>query len=709
MSVKKDILLRVGIVYSLLVAAAVLIIAKILWLQFAEHDLWSVNSEIKPIKEIEIEANRGNIYSADEKLLAVSVPYYDLRMDLTVDSLTDDIFIDNLDALSRELSGLFKDRTWLQYKKALLKARRDSLQFYLVKRNISYDQMLKSKEFPIFNRGRLKGGRRYIKKSYRVKPNGYLASRTIGSTSQSVGGNIVGLEGAYDNYLKGIEGLQLYKLLEGNIYVPLSDKNEIDPVDGMDIVTTIDLNLQDVAQKELHRQLKRSRAKHGTAVVMEVATGDIKAIANLERAEDGSYWESVNFAIGGSTVPGSTFKTASLMVAMEDGLIDMYDSVDIGKGYTYFSRTRVEDSQHKYRGMTSVKNIFEASSNVGVTKIITSKYKSREQDFIKALYKLGLNRKLGVEILGEGMPFIKDTSYSSWSGISLPMMSMGYELMLTPLQILSFYNGIANGGKVVKPRFVKEIRYRGQTRKELKTEVLNPRLCSPETLQDIQEMLVGVVENGTATNLRIPHFKIAGKTGTAQIPDSVTGYRVKSRISYQASFVGYFPADAPKYSCIVVVNAPSKDVYYGNLVAGPVFQKIAGKVYATSLDMHKPVNDPAREYITEAPYTKSGYAGLLMESLDHLNIYHADFSSGNPWVSSSSRADSVSIYPRDIKDEWVPNVIDMGLMDAVYLLESKGLKPIVTGRGTVRSQSLNSGTLIRKGQKIYLKMSLGES
>ncbi|MFW5878168.1 MAG: penicillin-binding transpeptidase domain-containing protein, partial [bacterium] len=389
MSVKKDILWRVGMVYLVIVVSGLAIIGKVIWLQFAEHDLWSVNSDTAPIMEISIEANRGDIYSSDNRLLAVSVPYYDIRLDLTVDSLTDEAFYNNVDGLSRELAGLFGDRSWLEYKKSLIKARLEGAQYHLVKRNISYDQMLVARNFPIFNRGRYRGGIRFIEKSYRVKPNGYLASRTIGSTNMSDRGNIVGLEGAYDDILKGVEGLKLYKRLQGNIPVPLYDRNEVDPVDGMDIVSTIDLNIQDVAEKALHKQLKLHNARHGTAILMEVSTGDIKAIANLERRKNGSYWESVNFAVGESNVPGSTFKTASLMVALEDGKIDITDSVDIAKGITYFSGTKVEDSQHTHSGITSVEDIFEVSSNVGITKIIAENYASRPEDFIKGLYKLG--------------------------------------------------------------------------------------------------------------------------------------------------------------------------------------------------------------------------------------------------------------------------------------------------------------------------------
>ncbi len=709
MSVKKDILWRVGVIYLLMAVTGLAIIAKIVWLQFGERDKWSVNSDTAPIKEVAIDANRGDIYSSDGKLLAVSVPYYDIRMDLTVDSLTDDVFWGHIDALSRALASTFRDRSWIEYKRGLIKARQAHLQYYLVKRDITYDQMIRAREFPIFDRGRYKGGIRFIEKSERVKPNGYLASRTIGSTTMSERGNIVGLEGAYDKDLRGKAGLRLYKRLSGNIYVPLYDKNEVDPEDGMDVITTIDLNIQDVAEKALYKQLRKHNAHHGTAILMEVRTGDVKAVANLERRSNGDYWESVNFGVGESTVPGSTFKAASLMVALEDGLINIDDSVVINHGVTHYYGVKVEDSEWNENEKITIRRAFEISSNVGITRAIYDHYKGKEDEFIKGLYDLGLNRKLGIEILGEGEPFIKSPSHSDWSGVSLPMIAMGYELTLTPLQILTFYNAIADQGREVKPRFVKEIRYRGDLVDRKNIEVLNPSICSKNTLKAMHEMLCGVVERGTARRLNKTNFKIAGKTGTAQIPDKKTGYRVKSRITYQASFVGYFPADDPKYSCIVVINSPSNDIYYGSLVAGPVFLEIANKVYATQLDIHDPVNLPGRPVMAGAPYSKSGSYDDLTSALAHLHLSTDDESQGSPWVTVRSDGDAVKILPREIPQNLVPNVKDMGLMDAVYLLEKSGLKVRVNGRGTVRAQSILPGTVIRRGQTINLEMSLKDS
>jgi cell division protein FtsI (penicillin-binding protein 3) len=712
MSAKKDIMWRFGIIYLGVVMTGFAIAGKILYLQFAEREKYSENSDIAPIKEVTIEANRGNIYSADSKLLAVSVPYYDIRMDLTVEDLTDDYFYSNINALSKELSNLFRDKPWTEYKQGLVRARNQGAQYYLVKRDISFEQMKIASGFPIFNRGRYKSGVRFIEKSRRVKPNGYLASRTIGSVTQSEQGNTVGLEGAYDEYLKGREGVKLYKRLEGDIYVPLFERNELDPEDGLDIVSTIDLNIQDVAEKALFKQLRKHNAKHGTAVLMEVETGEIKAIANLERRADGSYWESVNFAVGEGTVPGSTFKTASMMVAIEQGMFDMDDTVDIGNGITTYYDVKIEDSGRENRkesGKVSVKRAFEISSNVGITKLITSSYAGKESKFIKGLYDLGLNQKLDLDILGEAEPFIKAPDHAGWSGISLPMISMGYEIALTPLQVLTFYNGIANDGKVMKPMFVKEINHRGTNVRSFQPKVINSSLCSRSTLKQIHEMLCGVVEQGTASNLSHKHFRIAGKTGTAQIPDKKTGYRVKSNITYLAAFVGYFPADDPKYSCIVVVNSPSNDIYYGNVVAGPVFWEIASKVYATKLEMHEPVNRGSRPALAEAPYSKGGNYQDLKYLLREFNLEYADISGKADWVTTQSEGEAVKLLPRQVSKRLVPNVVGMGLKDAVFLLEQQGLRVHVNGRGTVRSQSLAPGTNAVRGHTAYLQMSITDS
>ncbi|MCB8995014.1 MAG: transpeptidase family protein [Bacteroidales bacterium] len=708
MSVKKDILWRVAMVYLFMVVFALSIFGRIIYLQFAEKDKWSVDSEAAPLRQVPIASTRGDIYSADGRVLALSVPYYEIRMDFTVDYLTNDIFFSQVDALSRELASLFGDKSWDRYKRELVEARKAKKQYYLVKDDVSYDQMRKAREFHIFRLGRFKGGVRFIKTSKRIRPNGYLAARTIGSTTRSELGNRVGIEGSFDELLTGTEGLLLQKRLGKDLYVPLGDGYEIDPKDGKDIITTIDLNIQDVAEKALLRQLTAHNARHGTAVLMEVKTGEIKAIANLQRDENGRYYESYNFAVGESTVPGSTFKLVSLMLAMEDGYVDIDDIVNTGNGEISYYGKKLVDSGDESFGAITVQQVFEKSSNVGVSKIIFENYKDHPEKFINGIYKLGLNKPLGLDIRGEGRPEIKSPDNKTWSGITLPWMSIGYEMAVTPLQILSLYNAVANNGVMVKPRLVKEVRYHGSLVESYGPEIINSSICSRSTLRKLQKMCLGVVERGTASNLKNDNFLIAGKTGTAQIPDSKTGYSQKSRITYQASFVGYFPADNPRYSCIVVVNAPSKYVYYGNVVAGPVFREIANKVYATSLDMHEAINDK-KVQLADIPYTKNGNYKALKTVLDELDIPMKKPLTKSDWVSATVEGDQLAVSSRSVIEKLVPNVVGMGLKDALYLMEDAGLRVNVSGRGTVRFQSVPPGTLAGSVGGVNLEMTIPDN
>jgi cell division protein FtsI (penicillin-binding protein 3) len=706
--VKKDILWRVAIIYLFMVVFGIAIFGRIVYLQFAEKEKWSVNSGASPLREVPVPSVRGDIYSSDGRVLALSVPYYEIRMDFTVDPLTSDVFYANIDGLSRSLASLFGDKSRDRYKRDLIKARNSRKQYYLVKADVSYDQMRKAREFPIFELGRFKGGVRFIQDSKRIRPNGYLAARTIGSTTKSELGNRVGIEGSFDEMLSGTQGLMLQKRLSGDLYVPVDDGNTIEPKDGKDIITTIDLNIQDVAQKALLKQLKAHDARHGTAVLMEVETGEIKAIANLLRDENGIYRESYNFAVGESTVPGSTFKLVSMMMALEDGYVDIDDIIDTGNGEISYYGKKLVDSGDESFGKITVQQVFEKSSNVGISKIIFDNYKNNPQKFINGVYKLGLNKQLGLDIRGEGIPEIKYPGKDGWSGISLPWMSVGYEMALTPIQILTLYNAVANDGVMVKPRLVNEVRFHGSLVEKFRPEIINSSICSRSTLKKLQKMCAGVVENGTAMNLKNENYKIAGKTGTAQIPDKKTGYKDKSRITYQASFVGYFPADKPRYSCIVVVNAPSKYVYYGNVVAGPVFREIANKVYATSLDMHEPIND-GRTKLAEIPYTKTGNRQEITNALDFLDITVKKPSGKPEWVVASVEGEKLALSPRPIIENLVPNVVGMGLKDALYLMEDVGLRVNVKGRGTVRAQSVMPGSNSKSIAAVNLEMTIPDN
>ncbi len=707
MSIKKDILWRVGLIYFFVVAFAVALASKLLFLQFIQGDVWREKAEDSRIKNVIIPSHRGDIYASDMRLLASSVPYYDVHLDTRVPGLPDKVFNEEVDSLALCMAKLFPDKSKTTYKKELIAARKKRNGYYALKKRVNYLELREMKTFPILRRGRFKGGLIVVERSRRIHPHESLAGRTIGYTTQGEMGNIVGIEGAYDHFLAGTQGLKRMQRLSGNVWMPLDDDGEVEPHDGSSVVTAIDVDLQDVAHRALLTQLETQDAGYGCVVVMEVATGDVKAIVNLKKVND-DYREVYNYAVGASTEPGSTFKLPAIITALEDGYIDLTDSIDTENGtFKHYDITIRDDSYtHGGYGKITVQQVIEKSSNVGMAKIITGAYGNNPHLFVDKLYSMGLNSPLGIEIKGEGDPMINYPGDKLWSGVSLAQMAYGYELKLTPLQILCFYNAIANNGKMVKPRFVKEIRNHGKIEQSFPPQVINPSICSKPTLKKVQTMLAGVVEHGTATNLQASSFKIAGKTGTTQLYDKKYGYKGGKR-SYQASFVGYFPASNPRYSCIVVVNAPSKNVYYGNRVAGPVFLDIANKIYATSLDLQQPLN-AKHENTIELPYSKNGYSQETILALKDLGIKTSFGSDVTSWISTLKSDDAIKIVNKKMANNLMPDVVSMGAKDAVYLLENMGLKVELKGRGSIRKQSIPAGSRVTSGQKVILEMSFIE-
>lgn len=705
MSLKKHIVWRVGVVYLGIFIFSLGIIGKLFFIIYVEGSKWEEKAEEHNMKYVTIDPNRGDILADDGRLLASSLPYYEIRMDLMSTAMPGEIFRKKVDSLAYCLSQLFHDKSKAAYKRELIRARENGERYHLLKKGVDYNELKKLKTFPLFRRGRFKGGLIYVQENKRILPHMGLASRTIGYLTKGRSGNVVGIEGAYDHELSGVVGVRLMQRLSGNVWMPVNSSNEVEPHDGNEVVTTIDINLQDVAEHALLKQLSKHNAHHGTAILMEVQTGEIKAIVNLEKDSKGKYRELYNYAVGESTEPGSTFKLPSLMAALEDRVVSLDDTIDTGNGEIRYYDKTIKDTRKGGYGKITVRQVFEFSSNVGMSKIICENYKGRENQFIDRLYAMRLNEKLGVEIKGEGKPFIRYPGDKYWSGLSLPMISIGYEVRQTPLQILTFYNAVANNGKMVKPKFVREIRYHGKKIRNFDIEVLNPSICSDETIRKAREILEGVVENGTAKNLKNDNYKIAGKTGTAQIANDKYGYKLGSEVSYQASFVGYFPAENPKYSCIVVINSPTTAGYYGNLVAGPVFKEIADRVYATSLfrDGKQYLNISA-EY--DPPYTKHGNLKDLKTVFEHFNIAIANESIQSEWVITVKQDSSIMLKTLNVRKGIMPNVKEMGLRDAIYILENMGLKIEVNGYGKVWKQSIASGTKISPGLKVILEMSM---
>lgn len=692
----KSVFRRAFLIYLLSGIFAIFIIAKIVRIQFVEGEELRQKALNLSVKYIDIHARRGNIYACDGSLLATSVPRFDVHMDLSKRTISEKLFNENVDSLAWCLSNFFGDHTQEEYLNYLWQERKRENRYMLIGRNLDYFDLLEIRKFPIFNKGQYKGGFIVEQKDRRENPFNMLARRTIGFVRENY---YVGIEGAYDSLLRGTDGKRLMKRVSGNIWLPVDDQADICPEDGKDIVTTIDIHLQEVAETALYKHLMMHDADHGCVVLMEVQTGEVKAIANLQKLDDGSYYETYNYAVGESFEPGSSFKLMSLIVGLEDKKFSLDDMVATGNGKIKYANQIMSDSHQGGFGTITIRQAFEYSSNVGISKVILKEYGNNPATFIKGLYKLGINKPLGLEIKGEGKPFIKSPDHNTWSRVSLPWMSIGYELRMTPMQILAFYNAVANDGKMMKPMFVKEIQYAGQTVKSFDPVVLNPAIASKSTIALAQSLLEGVVLRGTAKNLNNAIFPIAGKTATALIAKS-GGYRVDGA-DYNASFVGYFPANDPQYSCIVVINKPSKGKYYGGTVAAPVFLEIAEKVYATNLEMRRRDTLNRIEIKPANIFAKAKAVTYLYKALGIRNV-SVDTESENNYIRILHYKDSLASSALVFEGTRVPDVCGMTAPDAVIVLESFGLKTELSGKGRVSRMIPSQGTPIRNGMKVKL-------
>lgn len=704
MEIKKTILFRVGAVYVIAFLGVLLILGKVVYVQFVEGEKWKAEAEKVFLQKRIIPANRGDILALDHRPLASSIPLFTVAMDPGSTGMDPAVFRTEVPKLAKELSLLFKDLSPAQYSQKITTARENGSRYLVLRRKVSYSDVVKIKEFPLFNLGKYKGGLILEQNNTRVNPYALLAKRTIGYISESEAGTTVGIEGAFDSYLKGRDGLRNLHRIGGGDWVPLNTQNEIDPKDGADVLTCINIDYQDVAEKALYDLLKIHNAHHGCAILMEVKTGEIRAIANLGQADDGEYYELKNYAIWERTEPGSTFKLPALMAAFEDGFVSLDDTVNTFRGEFAFADRKIFDSHRGGFGMLTVAEVFEKSSNIGMARLIDKHYKNKQERFASRLYSMGLKNSTGIEIEGEQAPYIKDPA--EWSQVSLPFMAHGYELLMTPLQILAFYNAVANDGKYVQPRLIKGLWNHSQMVKEFKPQMLKQSICSEETIEIAHTLLEGVVERGTATNLKSDHYQIAGKTGTAVIARGDQGYLdADGRKEYRASFVGYFPADRPKYSCIVVITRPNMGEYYGNKVAGTVFREIADKVMATDIDLSLQkdilaLTDGQQYYPVPGP----GDYEYIKTVVRELNL-PADV---NGRINSYAQVDlannKIQIEELAWREGTVPDVTGMGLRDAVPLLENNGYVVKIEGQGRVISQSVDPGSEVPHGTIIYLNL-----
>jgi len=664
---EKKILKRLYIVAGSLFLFAIAVVVKLVSLQMVEGDKYKQLAMERTERMFTIAPNRGNLYSDDGSLLATSVTRYTIRWDAV--AVKKEIFQEHIGPLSGDLSQLL-GKSPSHYQQLLRKARENKNRYALVARKLDYADFIKVRQFPMFSLGPNRGGFIVEQQTVREHPLGKIAERSVGYERINDHGNYagVGLERAYGTYLRGVEGKRLKQKIAKGQWKPIGLDNIIEPKDGYDVVSTIDVNVQDIAHHALLRQLEYYKADHGCVIVMETKTGEVKAISNLGRTKEGKYYERLNYAIGESHEPGSTFKLMSLVAALEDKVVDTSTVIDTEKGYWRVYDRTVRDSKHGGYGKISVGNAFEVSSNTAFAKMIHRNYKKKPSKFVNRLMDMGLHKTLGMPIKGEGKPVIRYPGDEGWSGISLAWMSHGYEVAMTPLQTLTFYNAIANDGEMVKPRLIKEVKEGNKVIHRFDKEVLDKAICSKETAAKVRQLLKNVVEkeNGTGHSLYSPNYSMAGKTGTCQ-KNYVANDPDKLR--YISSFSGYFPAENPKYSCIVVIHEPDKSVgYYGADVSGPVFKSIARKIYASS-----PLVDEVDSLHNAGENLEKAYERYYVEA-----------------QKSLSR---------------VPNVEGMSGMDAVAILENLGLKVEVIGNGKVRKQSVSKGTDLKKVNKIVLELS----
>ena len=661
----RNILKRIYFVALIILIMVSGISIKLTNIQWVEGAYYRKLAKERSVKNFVIPANRGNVYSSDGSLLATSIPNYTIRFDAVAPSKEN--FDQNVKALADSLA-LFLQKSSATYLNDFRKARAHKNRYFLVARNLSYTEYMTIKGFPLFNLGANKGGMITEQKTVREHPIGKIAERTIGYERYREDGSAlqVGIEGAFSKYLNGKDGKVLKQKIAKGQWKPIRDENEVEPRDGYDVVSTIDVYVQDIAHHALLKQLVEYDADHGCVVVMETKTGAVKAISNLGRATDGSYYETINYAVGESHEPGSTFKLLDLIALIDDNKIDTSKVYDSHGGEITYRGRKVRDSHEGGYGKVSLARGFEVSSNTIMVQAVYENYKNNPKQFTDRIVNLGLNKPLGLPFKGEGIPRIPQPSDKNWSAISLQWMAFGYGVSVTPLQTLTLYNAIANNGEMVKPIFVQEVKEWSKTIKKFDKQVINPKICSNETLKKVQAMLQNVVKKGTGSKLYSKDFSMAGKTGTAK----VDYHKTDGSMYYASSFAGYFPAENPKYSCIVVVHKPntSKNNYYGADVAGPVFKRIAQKVFtdvpSTNIVKNLKKNNPAQD----KNYLKYN--------------------------------DKVNKKPTS-----VPNLRGMSGMDAVALLENLGMKVKAIGFGKVKKQSIQAGQPILKNNTIILELS----
>ena len=703
MDVKRDILWRVYLSFILIVLVCILIIGKAFYIQQVQGKYWRSLSDSLHQRIIEIPAARGTIYSEDGQMLSTNIPQFDIYIDFRVSPLHEKsglLFRTHIDSLSLSLADLFKDKSAEKYKEELTQAYEASVGNYELRKKISYREYLQLVKFPLFKLGRYKSGMIAEEKNIRLNPYENIGYRTIGLARDE---NKVGLEKSYDTVLNGRNGRQLVRAIAGGVTVPVQEGEfEIAPETGKDIVSTIDVFIQEVTEKALMNMMLKNEAQTGVAIVMEVKTGKIKAIANLGKVGEGKYAEDLNYAIT-PTEPGSTFKLVTLLSALEDGKVNLNSRVNLEGGTWKVAGQTVYDSEKHGKFDASVLEAFEESSNVGMAKIAMAHYSNNVNVYFKHLTKLRLDSTSGIDLVGERQPRLVKPGSRLWGPTTLPWMAFGYNIEITPLQTLNLYNSIANNGVMMRPYLVNSIQEEGKKIKSFYPTVYNAQLCKPSTVKDLRTALEGVCINGTAKKLFVNSlYKVAGKTGTAKVANGNKGY---GEGIFQSSFAGYFPADNPQYTIVVIIkNKPHAANFYGASVAGPVFKEIADRLYSTYIQNKLDIA-PVFAVKDSSLFNYSISKTSLQTIAKQLSIAYQDSSiASNNWIQLEGKGKNLKAATQVFSDTTMPNMTGMKLQDALWLCEKKGLLVKCVGKGKVVKQSIAQGETIIKGQQIQIDL-----
>jgi cell division protein FtsI (penicillin-binding protein 3) len=681
-----------------------MILGRIVFLQFGDNGYWKKKSESQTLIYKRIEAERGNIYTYDQRTLATTLPTFDLRMDTRADALTDTVWSQYIDSIAQGLSQIFPSKSHAQYRESLDSARKSNNRYFLIAKKATFLETRQVRNLPLFKKGKIKSGYIEIQDNTRLKPFGNLAERTIGYVRDS-GRYKKGLEGRYDVELSGENKIVLMEKVSGGVFLPVNDESDFGSKPGYDLVTTLDIKIQDITQSSLINSVRKFEADRGCAIVMHIPTGQIRAIANVKRSIDKegnlTFEEAENYALQTTTEPGSVMKLASVLALIDEGYCEAQTMIPIGNGkIKYYDREMKDDHSLKTKnGAISLKTAFQESSNVGISSPVFKYFGGKKQDFYTYLEKFNLTKPLGIALKGEGTPVVP--ALKKWSGVTLPWLSIGYGLQVTPLQILNLYAAVANGGKMMKPYLVTQIKDNDQIIESFEPEVIQEEICKPTTIAQVKTMLESVIDSGTANNISSNFYKIAGKTGTSLVAEKGKYQQGK----YQSTFVGYFPSDKPLYACIVVIHKPNTAIgYYGREVAAPVFKDIADRIFYTDINIHSTLEERFAEQtnIFIAKYTSVKEDILALAKFFKSKVIEPE----QPYHYAQVIANQGKLVLKPMVNERkiIPNFKDMALKDAIFIAESLGLNVQVKGIGKIISQSIPPGQKALRGDIITLQL-----